>query len=77
MLVSDYGLYTKEFISLSYAAIYPFFSLPSFFFFFLSEDEAKLGARRLARCLQKLGFKVRIITAAGFAWKYTVNLLFV
>uniref|UniRef100_A0A665V5J4 TATA box-binding protein-like 1 n=1 Tax=Echeneis naucrates TaxID=173247 RepID=A0A665V5J4_ECHNA len=24
-----------------------------------SEDEAKLGARRLARCLQKLGFKVR------------------
>lgn len=25
----------------------------------LSEDEAKLGARRLARCLQKLGFKVR------------------
>lgn len=27
-----------------------------------SEDEAKLGARRLARCLQKLGFKVRMIT---------------
>lgn len=26
-----------------------------------SEDEAKLGARRLARVLQKLGFKVRII----------------
>lgn len=26
----------------------------------LSEDEAKLGARRLARCLQKLGFKVRM-----------------
>ncbi|TSP79471.1 TATA box-binding protein-like protein 1 [Bagarius yarrelli] len=24
-----------------------------------SEDEAKLGARRLARCLQKIGFKVR------------------
>uniref|UniRef100_A0A3B5LAX5 TATA box-binding protein-like 1 n=1 Tax=Xiphophorus couchianus TaxID=32473 RepID=A0A3B5LAX5_9TELE len=24
-----------------------------------SEEEAKLGARRLARCLQKLGFKVR------------------
>lgn len=23
-----------------------------------SEDEAKLGARRLARCLQKIGFKV-------------------
>uniref|UniRef100_A0A3B3XEI9 TATA box-binding protein-like 1 n=1 Tax=Poecilia mexicana TaxID=48701 RepID=A0A3B3XEI9_9TELE len=23
------------------------------------EEEAKLGARRLARCLQKLGFKVR------------------
>lgn len=27
-----------------------------------SEDDAKLGARRLARCLQKLGFKVKIIT---------------
>ncbi|KAI2649626.1 TATA box-binding protein-like 1 [Labeo rohita] len=24
-----------------------------------SEEEAKLGARRLARCLQKIGFKVR------------------
>lgn len=25
-----------------------------------SEDEAKLGARRLARCLQKIGFKVNV-----------------
>uniref|UniRef100_A0A087XYH4 TBP-like 1 n=1 Tax=Poecilia formosa TaxID=48698 RepID=A0A087XYH4_POEFO len=25
----------------------------------ICEEEAKLGARRLARCLQKLGFKVR------------------
>ncbi|XP_076874753.1 TATA box-binding protein-like 1 isoform X1 [Brachyhypopomus gauderio] len=28
-------------------------------FFSCSEDEAKIGARRLARCLQKIGFKVR------------------
>lgn len=26
-----------------------------------SEDQAKVGARRLARCLQKLGFKVKVI----------------
>lgn len=26
--------------------------------FLFSEEEAKLGARRLARCLQKIGFKV-------------------
>lgn len=33
----------------------------SCFLLSFSEDEAKLGARRLARCLQKLGFKVGMI----------------
>uniref|UniRef100_A0AAQ4PMN8 TBP-like 1 n=1 Tax=Gasterosteus aculeatus aculeatus TaxID=481459 RepID=A0AAQ4PMN8_GASAC len=36
-----------------------FFSDCSLLFSLFSEDDAKLGARRLARVLQKLGFKVR------------------
>lgn len=38
-----------------------------------SEEEAKLGARRLARCLQKLGFKVGISTTPFY---FTSALLF-
>uniref|UniRef100_A0A4W4EPE9 TATA box-binding protein-like 1 n=1 Tax=Electrophorus electricus TaxID=8005 RepID=A0A4W4EPE9_ELEEL len=33
-----------------------------------SEDEAKLGARRLARCLQKIGFKVYILLCLFVLW---------
>lgn len=35
-----------------------FFNARFFSFLFYSEEEAKFGARRLARSLQKLGFQV-------------------
>ncbi|XP_029704941.1 TATA box binding protein-like 1 isoform X1 [Takifugu rubripes] len=46
-----------------------------------SEDEAKLGARRLARCLQKLGFKVKfsafkvVNVMAGCSMPFKISLI--